>query len=67
MIQEIMTRLEQMNLVEKFLFDETMEDKDAYEAMVCILLEDEVHLLPWTETEKELRYPQNYGLSGWMW
>ena len=55
MIQEIMTRLEQMNLVEKFLFDETMEDKDAYEAMVSILLEDEVHLLPWTETEKELR------------
>lgn len=55
MIQEVRTRLEQMNLVEKFLFDETMENKEAYEAMVSILLEDEVHLLPWTETEKELR------------
>lgn len=55
MIQEVRTRLEQMNLVEKFLFDETMEDKEAYEAMVSILLEDEIHLLPWTETEKELR------------
>lgn len=55
MIQEVRTRLEGMNLVEKFLFDETMEDKEAYEAMVSILLEDEVHLLSWTETEKELR------------
>lgn len=55
MIQEVKTRLEEMNLVEKFLFDETMEDEEAYEAMVSILLEDEVHLLPWTETEKELR------------
>ena len=55
MIQEVMTRLGKMNLVEKFLFDETMENKDAYEAMVSILLENEVHLLPWTETEKELR------------
>lgn len=55
MIQEVRTKLEEMNLVEKFLFDETMEDKEAYEAMVSILLEDEVHLLSWTETEKELR------------
>ena len=55
MTQEVMTRLEQMNLVEKFLLDETMEDEEAYEAIVSILLEDEVHLLPWTETEKELR------------
>lgn len=55
MIQEVRTRLEEMNLVEKFLFDETMEDKEAYEALVSILLEDEVHLLSWTETEKELR------------
>ena len=55
MTQEVMTRLEQMNLVEKFLFDETMEYKEAYEAMVSILLENEVHLLSGTETEKELR------------
>lgn len=55
MMQEVRTRLEEMNLVEKFLFDETMEDQEAYEAMVSILLEDEVHLLPWRETEKELR------------
>lgn len=47
--------MEEINLVEKFLFDETMEDEEAYEAMVSILLDDEVHLLPWTETEKELR------------
>ena len=55
MIQEVMTRLARMNLVEKFLFDETMENKEAYEAMVSILLENEVHLLARTETEKELR------------
>lgn len=41
----IHTRLEEMNLLDKFLFDEAMEDKEAYEAVVGILLENEVELL----------------------
>ena len=53
--QEEPTRLEELNLVDRFLFDETMESPQAYEALVSILLENEVHLLNLTETEKELR------------
>lgn len=49
------TKLDQLNLLDKFLFDETMEDAEAYQATVSILLENEVELLGKTETEKELR------------
>lgn len=49
------TKLEQLNLLDKFLFDEAMEDAEAYQAAVSILLENEVELLGKTETEKELR------------
>lgn len=51
----IYTRLEEMNLLDKFLFDEAMEDREAYETVVSILLENEVELLGRAETEKELR------------
>lgn len=51
----IHTRLEDMNLLDKFLFDEAMEDRETYEAAVSILLENEVELLGKTETEKEFR------------
>lgn len=44
------TKLEQMNLLDKFLFDETMEDSKTYEAVVSILLENEVKILEKPET-----------------
>lgn len=47
--------LSRLNLNDKFLFDETMEDKEAYQAVVSILLENEIELLERPETEKELR------------
>lgn len=49
------TKLEQLNLLDKFLFDEAMEDAEVYQAAVSILLENEVELLGKTETEKEFR------------
>ncbi|MBO5055142.1 MAG: PD-(D/E)XK nuclease family transposase, partial [Lachnospiraceae bacterium] len=49
------TKLKNLNLVDKFLFDETMENREAYEAAVSILLENEVELLDKPQTEKELR------------
>ena len=49
------TKLEHLNLLDKFLFDEAMEDSEAYQAVVSILLENEVELLKKPETEKELR------------
>ena len=53
--QPVMTKLEDLNLEDRFLFSEVMEDKEAYQAAVSILLEDEIRLLEKPETEKELR------------
>lgn len=53
--RKTVTRLEDLKLVDKFLFDETMENREAYEAVVSILLENEVELLEKPQTEKELR------------
>ena len=50
-----MTKLEDLNLEDRFLFSEVMEDREACQAAISILLEDEIHLLGKPETEKELR------------
>ena len=44
MKNNVMTKLERLNLIDRFLFSETMEDHDAYEAAVSILLEKEISL-----------------------
>ncbi|MCI8936483.1 MAG: Rpn family recombination-promoting nuclease/putative transposase [Lachnospiraceae bacterium] len=55
MMNNVATKLAELNLEDRFLFDETMEDKESYQATVSILLEHEVELLGKPETEKELR------------
>lgn len=55
MVNNVTTKLQDLNLVDKFLFDETMEDREAYQAVVSILLENEIELLSKPQTEKELR------------
>ncbi len=55
MANNVITKLENLNLMDKFLFDEAMEDRETYQAVVSILLENEVGLLEKPETEKELR------------
>ena len=55
MANNVVTKLAELNLVDKFLFDETMEDTEAYQAVVSILLENEIELINKPETEKELR------------
>ena len=55
MVSNVTTKLAELNLEDRFLFDETMENKEAYQAAVSILLEREVELLDRPETEKELR------------
>ena len=40
-----MESLSKLNLNDRFLFDETMEDKESYQAAVNILLENEIELL----------------------
>lgn len=55
MANNVTTKLEELNLVDRFLFDETMESPEAYQAMVSILLEREIELLNKPETEKEFR------------
>ncbi len=51
----VRTPLEELNLTDRFLFAETMDEPEAYEAVLGILLEDEIELLDHTQTEKELR------------
>ncbi len=55
MQNNVITKLNDLNLIDRFLFSETMEDRDAYQAAVSILLEKEIALLEKPETEKELR------------
>lgn len=44
------TSLEELNLTDRFLFAETMDEPKAYEAMVSILLEDEITLAGYPQT-----------------
>lgn len=55
MKNNVITKLGELNLMDRFLFAETMENRDACQAAVSILLEDEIELLTGPETEKELR------------
>ena len=55
MANKVVTNLEKLNLMDRFLFDETMEDLEAYQAAISILLENEIELLEKPETEKEFR------------
>lgn len=55
MANNVTTKLEELNLVDRFLFDETMESPEAYQAIVSILLEREIELLDKPVTEKEFR------------
>ncbi len=51
----VKTKLEKLNLLDRFLFDEAMEDRETYQAVVSILLENEVEILEKPQTEKEFR------------
>lgn len=55
MEKNVVTRLEDLNLINRFLFDEVMEDRESYQATVSILLGEDIQLLDEPETEKELR------------
>ena len=54
-MSNVITELENLNLVDRFLFDEVMEDQASYQALISILLENEIEILDKTQTEKELR------------
>lgn len=55
MVENVITKLENLNLADRFLFDEVMEDTQSYQDLVSILLENEISLLTRPQTEKELR------------
>ena len=55
MNNEVKTPLKELNLTDRFLFAEAMDEPEAYEAVVGILMEDEIELLDHPQTEKELR------------
>lgn len=47
--------LRELTLMDRFLFDEVLEDPDAYQAVLEIILEREILLKDNTQSEKELR------------
>ena len=55
MEKNVVTKLQDLNLINRFLFDEVMEDRESYQATVSILLGEDIQLLDEPETEKELR------------
>lgn len=55
MVNNMITKLESLNLTDRFLFDEVMEDTQSCQALIRILLENEISLLTRPQTEKELR------------
>ena len=55
MTNSIRTKLDRLNLVDRFLFDESMEDLETYQATVSILMENETVFQGRPETEKEFR------------
>lgn len=50
-----MVPLSQLNLTNRFLFDEVMEDPEAHQDALSIIFGKEIPLLDHNETEKELR------------
>lgn len=54
-MKNVATKLDKLNLMDKFLFDEVMEDAECYQAVIRILLENEIEILERPETEKEFR------------
>ena len=53
-IVRLLKTLQELTLLDKFLFDEAMEDKETYEALLRIILgEEQLRLLSEAETEKE--------------
>ena len=49
------TVLQDLNLLDRFLFARTIEDRETYQALLEILLGEEIHLLTEPQTEKEFR------------
>ena len=48
-------RFKNLNLLDRFLFAEAMEDQQNMELLLDIILNQETHLKQPTQTEKELR------------
>ena len=49
--EAVKTTLQGMNLVDRFLFDETVENPEVYNAMVEIIIGSEIVLVKTSETE----------------
>ena len=55
MSKEKMKPLKELNLTDRFLFDQVMEDMETQQDVLSIILEKEIHLLTQVQTEKEQR------------
>lgn len=53
--KNIMTLLKDLDLLDRFLFDEAMEDPETYAAVLKIIFQANVSLLSQSEVEKQLQ------------
>lgn len=61
-----MIPLKDLNLANRFLFDEVMEDPETHRDVLSIILGKEISILKVNQTEKKGAYPQLFVPSGWM-
>ena len=58
--------LKELNLLDKFLFDEAMDDPENVKTMLDIILSQNTNLKQSPQTEKNREHLRIIGRSGWM-
>lgn len=64
---EVKTKLDAMNLTDRFLFDETVEELEIFNLIVEIILNGKVVLVGQSETEKKIRISPELRPIRYIW
>ena len=64
---DVRTKLDAMNLTDRFLFDETVEELEIFNLIVEIILNGKVVLVGQSETEKEIRISPELRSIRYIW
>lgn len=67
MEKTVITKLEELNLLDKFLFDETMEDRESYQALISIVLKMRSNCLKSHRQKRNCGYRRSCVRFGLMW
>ena len=59
-MSNVITELENLNLVDRFLFDEVMEDQASYQALISILLEMRSRFSTKRRRKRNCAFPRSF-------